>query len=131
MVKKVSRLYSDFDLNFSPHPVTGDLAMKYDVQSVKQSLKTLLLTEYYERPFQPKLGSPVHALLFENLDPITANALQIQIELLIQNYEPRVSIENISVTPQYDQNGFKVDIFFYVTGAPDPVNFSTILTKRR
>lgn len=131
MVKKVNRIYSDFDLNFTPHPVTGDLAVKYDVQSVKQSLKNLLLTEYYERPFQPRLGSPIHALLFENLDMITANMLQVQIELLVENYEPRVSLENVEVIPLYDENGFKVNMLFYVIGAPNPVNFSTILTKRR
>ena len=129
--KKVNRIYSDIDLNFTAHPVTGDLAVKYDVNAVKQSLKTLLLTQYYERPFQPELGSPIYGMLFEPLDVITANTLKLQIELLIRNHEPRVVNQSVTVTPMYDQNAFKVDIFFYVIGLPDPMTYSTILKRRR
>jgi hypothetical protein len=60
-IKQVNRIYSDFDLSFAANPVTGDVAKKYDVNAVKQSLKTLVLTRFYERPFQPKLGSPIYA----------------------------------------------------------------------
>lgn len=129
--KKVNRIYSDIDLNFTAHPVTGDLAVKYDVNAVKQSLKTLLLTQYYERPFQPELGSPIYGMLFEPLDVITANTLKLQIELLIRNHEPRVVDQSVTVTPLFDQNAFKVDIYFYVIGLPDPMTYSTILKRRR
>lgn len=129
--KKVNRIYSDIDLNFTAHPVTGDLAVKYDVNAVKQSLKTLLLTQYYERPFQPELGSPIYGMLFEPLDVITANTLKLQIELLIRNHEPRVVDQSVTVTPMFDQNAFKVDIYFYVIGLPDPMTYSTILKRRR
>ena len=90
-IKQVNRIYSDFDLSFAANPVTGDVAKKYDVNAVKQSLKTLVLTRFYERPFQPKLGSPIYALLFENIDVITANRLQLELEILINKYEPRVN----------------------------------------
>ena len=129
--KKVNRIYSDIDLNFTAHPVTGDLTVKYDVNAVKQSLKTLLLTQYYERPFQPELGSPIYGMLFEPLDVITANTLKLQIELLIRNHEPRVVDQSVTVTPLFDQNAFKVDIYFYVIGLPDPMTYSTILKRRR
>lgn len=130
-LKKINKIYSDFDLNFSSHPVTGDVAMKYDVQAIKQALKTLVLTQFYERPFQPRLGSPIYGLLFENLDAITANALQLQLDLLIAKHEPRISSHKVVVTPLYDDNAFNVDIYFTAVGIPEPATYSTILKRRR
>jgi phage baseplate assembly protein W len=129
--KQINKIYSDIDLSFSANPITGDISRKYDVNAVKQSLKTLILTQYYERPFQPKLGSPVYGLLFENIDMITANTLKLQIELMINKYEPRVRSQEVTVEPLYDQNAFNVSIYFYVVGIPEPVNFSTILKRSR
>ena len=130
-IKQVNRIYSDFDLSFAANPVTGDVAKKYDVNAVKQSLKTLVLTRFYERPFQPKLGSPIYALLFENIDVITANRLQLELEILINKYEPRVRAQDIKVIPEYDANAFTVNITFYVFGIEGPFNFSTILRRSR
>jgi phage baseplate assembly protein W len=130
-IKQVNRIYSDFDLSFAANPVTGDVAKKYDVNAVKQSLKTLVLTRFYERPFQPKLGSPIYALLFENIDVITANRLQLELEILINKYEPRVRAQDIEVVPEYDTNTFSVNITFYVYGIEGPFNFSTILRRSR
>ena len=67
-VKQKTKIYSDIDLRFTANPISGDVAKKYDVNAVKQSLRNLVLTQYYERPFQPNLGSPIYKLLFENLD---------------------------------------------------------------
>jgi phage baseplate assembly protein W len=111
--------------------VTGDLAKKTDVNAVKQSLKTLILTRFYERPFQPKLGSPIYGMLFDNIDMISANRLQLELDLLISKYEPRVSTSDIVVTPEYENNAFRVDITFIVVGVEGPVTFSTILKRSR
>lgn len=129
--KATNRIYSDLDLSFQAHPITGDVARKYDVNAVKQSLKTLILTNFYERPFQPKLGSPVYGMLFENLDIITANSLKLKLELLINKYEPRVRSQQVDVVPIFDQNAFSVSIYFYVVGVREPVTFSTILRRSR
>lgn len=129
--KAVNRIYSDIDLNFLAHPNTGDVSKKYDVDSVKQALKTLILTNFYERPFQPKLGSPVYGMLFENIDVPSANSLKLRLELLISQYEPRVRAQEVTVVPLYDENSFRVSIYFYVVGVRDPVTFSTILKRTR
>ena len=129
--KAVNRIYSDLDLSFAAHPITGDVAKKYDVNAVKQSLTVLILTNFYERPFQPKLGSPIYGMMFENIDMITANSLKLRIELLINKYEPRVRSQQIDVVPLFDQNAFKVSIYFYVVGVSDPVSFSTVLRRSR
>lgn len=129
--KAVNRIYSDIDLNFLAHPNTGDVSKKYDVDAVKQALKTLILTNFYERPFQPKLGSPVYGMLFENIDVPSANSLKLRLELLISQYEPRVRAQEVTVVPLYDENSFRVSIYFYVVGVRDPVTFSTILKRTR
>lgn len=129
--KQVNRIYSDFDLSFTANPVTGDIAKKTDANAVKQSIKTLILTRFYERPFQPRLGSPIYAMLFENIDVISANRLQLELELLIQKYEPRAIPIAINVIPDYDNNAFKVDILFDVVALEGPVTFSTIIKRSR
>jgi phage baseplate assembly protein W len=129
--KAINRIYSDIDLNFLAHPNTGDVSKKYDVDAVKQALKTLVLTNFYERPFQPKFGSPVYGMLFENIDLPAANSLKLRLELLISQYEPRVRAQEVTVVPLYDENSFRVSIYFYVVGVRDPVTFSTILKRTR
>jgi phage baseplate assembly protein W len=129
--KEITRLYSDFDLGFTANPVTGDVSKKYDVNAVKQSLKNLILTQFYERPFQPNLGSPVYKLLFENLDAITANSIEVQIDLMINQFEPRVRRQQIVVEPDPDLNAYSVTITFYVYGIKDPAKFTTMLTRSR
>ena len=130
-IKAINRIYSDIDLNFLAHPNTGDVSRKYDVDAVKQALKTLILTNFYERPFQPKFGSPVYGMLFENIDVPSANSLKLRLELLISQYEPRVRAQEVTVVPLYDENSFRVSIYFYVVGVRDPVTFSTILKRTR
>ena len=129
--KAINRIYSDIDINFLAHPNTGDVSKKYDVDAVKQALKTLVLTNFYERPFQPKFGSPVYGMLFENIDLPAANSLKLRLELLISQYEPRVRAQEVTVVPLYDENSFRVSIYFYVVGVRDPVTFSTILKRTR
>lgn len=125
------RLYKDIDLSFSAHPVTKDITKKLDVNAVKQSLKTLLFTQYNERPFRPTLGSPLYKLLFEPMDPITVEGMKQAIEILIQNFEPRVQLQKVDIIPVYDKNEYELSIYFTVVGIPAPVSFTTILQRLR
>lgn len=128
---KTVRIYKDLDLSFSALPGTGDVAKKYDVNAVKQSLRILLLTANGERPFNFLLGSPIYRMLFDPLDMITANMLETQITLLITNREPRVRLNRVEVVPNEDLNRYDVTIYFYVVGLPDPVVYSTFLKRLR
>jgi phage baseplate assembly protein W len=127
----IERLYKDIDLNFLPHPDTGDIGKKVDINAVKQAVLTLLLTKYFERPFQPLLASPIYQLLFEPLDPITAASMKQSIERVLQNYEPRVTIRNLDVLPDFDNNAFIVTLYADVIGLRDPIQFSTTLQRLR
>src|SRR3972149_9771081 len=125
------RLYKDLDLSFTLHPDTHDVAKKVDINAVKQSLKTLIFTQFGERPFQPDFGSPVWGLLFEPIDPITTEVLKRAIEQVIQNHEPRVILNALDVIPQDDENAYEITLNFTVIGIPIPVTFSLILQRLR
>jgi phage baseplate assembly protein W len=130
-ILKPQRLYKDIDLAFTAHPQTGDVTKKLDVNAVKQSVKTLIMTMFGERPFQPDLGSPVYRLLFEPMDAMTTAVLQRSIEQIIQNHEPRVRLNSVVVTPNEDLNEYGISIYFTVIGVAAPVTFSMTLQRLR
>jgi len=123
--------FSDLDLNFTIHPVKKDINRYTNETAVVNSIKNLILTNHYERPFQPDIGSNVRRLLFENMDTITATTLQQEIIQTIQNYEPRATISTIAVSPDYDNNGFKVYMEFYVANRTSPITINFFLERIR
>lgn len=127
---KISKLYKDLDLNLNM-TASDDFAKKVDVAAVKQALKTLILTNYYERPFYPRKGANLRGLLFENLTPITANAITKVIENLIDTYEQRVVLQNVIVDPLYDQNAYSVELNFYVRNIDKPGSLTLELQRLR
>ena len=130
--KRSSRIYKDLNLNFTANLVTGDVATVTDVIAVKRSVRNLLLTNHYDRPFHPEIGSNVTALLFENFGPITGNQLSRAIEEMISNFEPRARVETVECYPLMDQNKYDVRIYFYVENLPAELQeFQTILETVR
>ena len=130
--KRSSRVYKDLNLNFTVNPVTSDVTTVTDVNAVKRSVRNLLLTNHYDRPFHPEIGSNVQALLFENFGPITGNQLARQIEELIVNFEPRANVESVECFPVPDTNTYDVRIYFYVENLPAELHeFQTILEAMR
>ena len=116
--KRSSRVYKDLNLNFSTNPVTQDVTNVTDVNAVKRSVRNLLLTNHYDRPFHPEIGSNIQALLFENFGPITGNQLTRTIEELIANFEPRARVESVECFPLPDTNTYDIRIYFYVENMP-------------
>lgn len=125
------RDYSDLDLNFVVHPVRKDINKLTGVQAVINSVKNLLLTAHYEKPFHPEIGSNIRRMLFEPMDAIVATNLQKEIEQTLLNFEPRVRITRIIVSPDYDNNGFKVDLEFNVLNRTEPVSIRFFLSRVR
>jgi phage baseplate assembly protein W len=123
--------YSDLDLNFTIHPVKKDINRYTNEAAVVNSIKNLILTNHYERPFQPDIGSNVRRLLFENMDTITATTLEKEIQQTIKNYEPRANISRLNVSPDYDNNGFKVYMEFYVVNRTSPITINFFLERIR
>lgn len=128
---KINRIYADIDLTFNRVPVTGDVALRYDDQAVIASVRNLLLTNFYERPFQPNLGSNINAILFEPATGLTAGILNTEIRNVISNYEPRVQINELVVNPSTDGNTFLIDLSFYIGNNTSPTAVNLILQRSR
>ncbi len=125
------RTFSDLDLNFTKHPITKDVARKTGTNAIIGALKNLVYTNFYERPFNPKFGSNVRGMLFEPLDPLTGSILQKEIKILIENYEPRVSLRDIQVVADYDRNSYQVTITFFTVNSTQPLRTVLFLNRLR
>jgi phage baseplate assembly protein W len=126
-----NHIYSDLDLTFKPIPATGDVALKYDEQSVIASIRNLLNTGLYDRLFQPDIGSSLNQLLFEPCTPLTATLIQNEVIRTITNYEPRVTINTLNVTAAPDSNQFNISLSVLVGNQTQPTAFNIILQRTR
>lgn len=123
--------YSDFNTAFAPHPVSGDLARINDIEAIKRSVRSLVLTDKYERLLDPKIGSNIRAMLFEPMDGTTAVSLNSFIQETIRNYEPRANLIQVQVVPDYDRNHYQVNIVFGVTFSEQVVQIQFFLERIR
>ena len=129
--KRSTRIYKDLDLDFGRNTVTNDVNKLTDVEAVKRSVRNLINTNHFERPFHPEIGGNVRALLFENITPLTALNLQRKIEEVLSNFEPRAKITQIIADPDIDRNGYRLEIKFYVIGIQNPITVETFLERLR
>tara|TARA_R100001509_G_scaffold58725_1_gene32402 strand:- start:43 stop:447 length:405 start_codon:yes stop_codon:yes gene_type:complete len=132
-VKRISRRFKDINLSFSPHPVTKDLTVLRNENAIKRSVRNIVQTIPTERFFNSILGSDVRDLLFDNfVDFGTASAIEDQIKISIENFEPRVDNLQVNVEPRPDQNEFEVNVIFDITGQDFPTqDFTFILQATR
>ena len=123
--------FKDLDLDFIAHPTTGDITKKVGVEAIKRSVRNLVLTNFYDRPFRSYLGSGAQKMLFDNMNPLTANFLSDAIKEVITNYEPRVVVENVVVNMVPDENGYVATITFKIVNNDQPVSFNLFLERLR
>ena len=129
--KSVRTFYKDLDLDFTRNVVTNDVVKIEDVNAVKRSVKNLIQTNHYERPFHPEIGCGIRELLFENFTPLTGIFIKRKVEEVITNYEPRARLSQVAVNEQPDRNGIQVTVYFYVMNIPEPVSVTTLLQRIR
>jgi len=129
--KRATRIYKDLDLDFGRNVVTNDVNKLTDVESVKRSVRNLINTNHFERPFHPEIGGNVRALLFEPMTPLTALNLQRKVEEVLNNFEPRAKITQILADPDIDRNGYRLEIKFYIIGIQNPITVETFLERLR
>ena len=123
--------YSDLDLDFLAHPATKDVVVKTGDDAIKRSIRNLIFTNFYERPFRSFIGSGVRQMLFENATPLTANYLSEMIRNVINNFEPRVSVLNVRVSVDEDRNGFNVELQYVIKNREQPVITNIFLERVR
>jgi len=130
-LQKVPDIFSDFLTDLTPHPITRDVTRYRNEQSIKQSIKNLILTNYNERPFQPNIGSRIESLLFEPVSYLTASSLQSEIQTVIRNFEPRVRLNTVTVYEKPDDNAYEVTVDFYIGNNSQPTSVNLTLERTR
>ena len=131
---KTTYLYKDISLYFTRNPVTGDVTEVTDVQDIKRSVRNLVLTNRFDRPFHPEIASRIRESLFENFTPVTINIIRNAITEILTIYEPRVYVTAVEVAdPQYsymDQNTLPIKIFFTLQNAPETLEEVNVVLER-
>ena len=122
--------YSDLDLFFGRKSASNDINKVNDILAVKRSVRNLILTNHYEKPFHPEIGSGVRDVLFENMTPTTAHILTRKIEMVIENFEPRARLISVAAIPNPDRNEYECTISFYVVNAPTELVDLTVFLER-
>lgn len=124
-------IYSDIPVNFDVHPLKGDLILTTNEDAVKRSIRNLLLTDPYERFFNPKIGAGIRASLFENIGQDTEFLLKTQITETINNYEKRAQLYSVKVKAFPDQNAYNASIVFYLVNYTTPITLDLVLRRIR
>lgn len=126
-----TRTYTDVDFNFLSHPRTKDVTTRSDEEAIKQSVRNLILTRNYERPFRSYLGSQVNQLLFEPMSPLLTTMLERAISDVINNFEPRVVLLGVDVSYSPENNSMYVTITFRIKNTTVPVTVNLVLERTR
>jgi phage baseplate assembly protein W len=124
-------VFKDIPLSFTAHPVTGNVKALVNRDAVKQSVKNIVLTNFYERPYSPNLGGDIISQLFENMDPITEYNIAKNIRQALDNYEPRAIIDEIKSDFFQDQNAINITITFRVRNNANPISVNVLLDRIR
>ena len=119
-VQRLSRGFKDLSASFQTNPLSNDLIALKNESAIARSVRNLVLTGQGERPFQPVLGTGVSRLLFENMDKLTASAIRSELRTTIENYEPRVEINEIIVEPNPEGNAMDVTLQYFIIGIDVP-----------
>ena len=128
---RTSRTFKDLDLDFGLNSVTKDVNKLTDAEAIKRSVRNLINTNNYERPFRPEIGSGIRGLLFEPMTELTSHFMQLKIAEVLNEYEPRISLSDIVINNQEDKNAYGVRIHFIIKGSQEPVIVDTFLERLR
>lgn len=127
----MANIFSDLNLAFTAHPVTGAVTRKTDRDAVRQSVKSLILTNFYERPFKPDIGCSIRNYLFELWTPATKQQIENAVLEVIKNYEPRARVLRVLVSDNPDLNSLVVSVAFTVRNDSTPVVLDVLLERVR
>jgi len=125
------RTFRDLDLNFTLHPVKLDVNTHKDEFAIINSVKNLILTNYYERLFQPQIGSGLRGLLFEPIDSLVAASIEREVVETINNFEPRARVSSVAAVPSPDENRYNIRLEFFIINDPNPITINFFLERIR
>jgi phage baseplate assembly protein W len=126
-----TRIFTDIDAAFQAHPTTGDLTVRTNERAIKFAVKSLVMTQHYERLFHSEIGTPVKRMLFENFDDMSLMMLREGIADVITNFEPRVTVIDVAVEDSRDNNALFIKIAFKIKNTETPLDVSLTLERSR
>lgn len=121
--------FVDIDLNFSLHPISGDIGKRVDANAIITAMKHLVMTRKYDRPFHPEMYCQISDILFEPLTESSAVVAETMIRYVIENHEPRVSLVSVNVTTEPDNNHLYVEIVFVIVGTTETIRTNFFLER--
>ncbi len=124
-------VYSDFDINLDMHPISDDIVRITNENAIIRSVKNLVSTNFYERPFKHNIGCNIRKLLFENFTIDIQEILKQTIIETITSFEPRVAIIEVLITPYEDENALNVSLTFSILNREEPVTLDLYLDRIR
>jgi phage baseplate assembly protein W len=130
-ITRNTKSFTDLNLMFTASPSTGDITKKTDEEAIKTSLRNLISTKNYERPFHPEIGCQLFQLLFENLTSVTTQVIRKTIIDVINKFEPRVVLLDVKLSDTGDQNNLDVTIIFKIINTERPVILNTSIQRVR
>lgn len=130
-IQRNIRDFSDFNLLFTKHPVSYDVAKITNENAIKAAVRNLILTKNYERPFHPEIGCQISSLLFENYNPIIKSAMEQTIKDTLTKFEPRARLISLNIVDKPDQNEIDVTVEFAITQVERPITVTTTLSRLR
>jgi len=123
-------IYSDMDITMRAHPVTGDITLKTDTDAIKRSVRNIVLTNKFERPFKPNFGGSIRNMLFELDTDRKMNRMKRTLATTIQSLEPRVN--NVAIRfGEVDRNEMDVTIFYNIIDGVKQQDLSFTVTRAR
>jgi len=125
------KLYADIDFRFKPHPLTGDVTIKYDSDAIRRAVRNIVLTNFYERPFKPSLGSSIRNQLFELGSDRKIRRMQSKISKTIESLEPRVEKVKVTLSDVSDRNELSVNIFYNIKNSAQHQEMDFTVTRAR
>jgi phage baseplate assembly protein W len=125
-----TKLYKDIDITFA-NKSSGEIFKKEDAAAVKQAVKNLMLTNYFEKPFQPLFGGNLREMLFDLADEDAEEDIEDRVKNAIGVFEPRAQVLNVLAVSTPDRNEIKVTVEFRVINTQETVTVSTVLARLR
>ena len=127
----IQKIYSDIDFTFTKKPVVGDIALSYDAQSVIRSIRNLIQTKKYERPFNPQLDSKVNSVLFDLMTLNNESLLESEITRIVGTFEPRANMKTVKVSSDPEKNAYYVTLSFYIENSTTETVVTLLLERNR
>ena len=126
-----TKLYADIDFRFKPHPITGDVTIKYDSDAIRRAVRNIVLTNFYERPFKPSLGSSIRNQLFELDTDRKTRRLARKVKKIIEDFEPRVEKVKVLLGEVSDRNEMNVTIFYNIKNSAQQQEMDFTVNRAR